>query len=45
MKNYLFYTQDGFTYDKSHNLTNNTQKPITLELVTNDDDTNLENVA
>ena len=25
MKNYLFYTQDGFTYDKSHNLTNNMQ--------------------
>ena len=30
---------------KAINNTNNTQKPITLELVTNDDDTNLENVA
>lgn len=30
---------------KAFNNTNNTQKPITLELVTNDDDTNLENVA
>ena len=25
MKNYLFLTKDGFTYDKSHNLTNNMQ--------------------
>lgn len=25
MKNYLFYTQDGFTYDNSHNQTNNMQ--------------------
>lgn len=25
MKNYLFYTQDGFTYDNSHKLTNNMQ--------------------
>ena len=30
---------------KAINNTNNTQKPITIELVTNDDDTNLENVA
>ncbi|MDK2081942.1 siphovirus Gp157 family protein [Aliarcobacter butzleri] len=30
---------------KAINNTNNTQKPITLELVTNDNDTNLENVA
>ena len=30
---------------KAINNTNNTQKPITLELVTNDDDSNLENVA
>lgn len=30
---------------KAINNTNNTQKSITLELVTNDDDTNLENVA
>ena len=30
---------------KDINNTNNTQKPITLELVTNDDDSNLENVA
>ncbi|MCT7466699.1 siphovirus Gp157 family protein [Aliarcobacter cryaerophilus] len=30
---------------KAINNTNNTQKPITLELVTNDDDINLENVA
>lgn len=30
---------------KAINNTNNTQKPIILELVTNDDDTNLENVA
>ena len=30
---------------KAINNTNNTQKPITLELVRNDDDTNLENVA
>ena len=32
-------------YKKAINNTNNTQKPITLELVTNDDDSNLENVA
>lgn len=25
MKNYIFYTQEGFTYDKSHNLTHNIQ--------------------
>ena len=25
MKNYLFYTQEGFTYDNSHNQTNNMQ--------------------
>ncbi|WP_418179001.1 hypothetical protein ACNSOO_08745 [Aliarcobacter lanthieri] len=25
MKNYLFYSQEGFTYDKSHNLTHNMQ--------------------
>ena len=25
MKNYLFFSKDGFTYDKSHNLTNNMQ--------------------
>ena len=25
MKNYLFYTQEGFTYDKSHQSTNNMQ--------------------
>lgn len=25
MKNYIFYTQEGFTYDKSHNLTHNMQ--------------------
>lgn len=25
MKNYLFYTQDGFTYDNSNNQTNNMQ--------------------
>ena len=25
MKNYLFYTQDGFTYDNSYNQTNNMQ--------------------
>ena len=30
---------------KAINNSNSTQKPITLELVTNDDDTNLENVA
>lgn len=30
---------------KAINNTNNTQKPIALELVTNDDDINLENVA
>ena len=30
---------------KAINNINNTQKPITLELVTNDDDSNLENVA
>ena len=30
---------------KAINNTNNTQKPIALELVTNDDDANLENVA
>ena len=30
---------------KAINNTNNTQKPITIELVTNDDDSNLENVA
>ena len=30
---------------KAINNINNTQKPIALELVTNDDDTNLENVA
>ena len=30
---------------KAINNTNNTQKPITLELVTNDNDSNLENVA
>ncbi|MGJ0328801.1 siphovirus Gp157 family protein [Aliarcobacter cryaerophilus] len=30
---------------KAINNTNNTQKPITIELVTNDDDTNLKNVA
>ena len=30
---------------KAINNTNNTQKPITLELVTNDNDTNLEDVA
>ncbi len=30
---------------KAINNTNNTQKPITIELVTTDDDTNLENVA
>ncbi|MDX4037860.1 siphovirus Gp157 family protein [Aliarcobacter skirrowii] len=30
---------------KAINNTNSTQKPITIELVTNDDDTNLENVA
>ena len=30
---------------KAINNINNTQKPITIELVTNDDDTNLENVA
>ena len=30
---------------KAINNSNNSQKPITLELVTNDDDINLENVA
>ena len=30
---------------KAINNSNNSQKPITIELVTNDDDTNLENVA
>ena len=30
---------------KAINNTNNTQNPITIELVTNDDDTNLENVS
>ena len=25
MKNYLFFSKDGFTYDKSHKFTNNMQ--------------------